>query len=187
MHDSSREAYEALLQWHSGNWCLRLWMYGNMEEKIVKWQRNQKGIWAGHCERVFPSMPSCPHPPHLSHQIPLGGNTKAWVLVFYFSSPGTQTCPYTQSPTDSWRHFPIGKSQRTRQVGRSASLWQPDTKLSILGDTVLHQRQKTGPDWRGEVKTKLASHHNGREHTGLDRNPAALLRLVWQPLWACFQ
>lgn len=30
----------------------------------------------------------------------------------------------------------------------------------------------------------VASHNNGREHTDLNRNPAALLRLVWQPLQA---
>ena len=26
------------------------------------------------------------------------------------------------------------------------------------------------------------SHHHDQEHTGLDRNPVALLRLMWQPL-----
>lgn len=30
----------------------------------------------------------------------------------------------------------------------------------------------------------VVSHNNGQEHTDLSRDPAALLRLVWQPLQA---
>lgn len=84
------------------------------------------------------------YPPHLSYQVSFGGNTRACVLLFNFTGPGTQTCPYIQCPSDSWTHSTTGKSPKNRQDGG-----EPDTKLSTQGDTVLAPKAK---DWPREKR-----------------------------------
>ena len=167
MHDSSREAYEGLLQWHSGSWCLRLWFYGNMKGKIVTTEKQERySSWP--FREGLPFHVLLPwHPPHLSPQ-----STNTW-----FWAPNSQ----------AWEHKRVhtSRAQQTlgdtpyRKVSENQTRWTECFLMAVWHkviyswETVLLQRQNTGPGERDEVKIKLASHHSDWEQTGLDGNSVA--------------